>query len=160
MIMKTNRSSRVGVSLVLTLTLIVVTAKPGFAQQAKEERLDELTRQVMEMNAVILDLRAEVAKSRAEIAELHQRLVPASGSESPEPQVFIPTFQSGDLSDQDRLSQLEENQRLISEHVDEQYQTKVESSSRYRTKLSGVVMLNAFANQGHVESEEVPNLAL
>src|SRR5262249_35534834 len=82
----------------------------------------------------------------------------ASGSA--EPQVLIPTLQSGSLSDQERLSQLEENQRLISEHVDEQYQIKVESSSRYRTKLSGVVMLNAFANQGHVESEEVPNLAL
>jgi len=59
-----------------------------------------------------------------------------------------------------RLRRLEEDQQLLQAKVDEQHQTKVESASKYRVKLSGIALLNLFGNSGTVDNQDVPNLAL
>ena len=59
-----------------------------------------------------------------------------------------------------RLNRLEEDQQLLQAKVDEQHQTKVESASKYRVKLSGIALLNLFGNSGTVDNQDVPNLAL
>jgi hypothetical protein len=43
--------------------------------------------------------------------------------------------------------------------VDDQYQTKVESASKYRMRLSGIVLMNMFSTQGAVDSIDLPMLA-
>jgi hypothetical protein len=43
--------------------------------------------------------------------------------------------------------------------VDDQYQTKVESASKYRVRLSGIVLMNLASNQGVVDSIDLPTLA-
>src|SRR5205807_8699875 len=50
-----------------------------------------------------------------------------------------------------RLTKLEEDEQLLNERVEEQYQTKVESTSKYRLRLSGIVLTNAFSNHGYVD---------
>ena len=37
---------------------------------------------------------------------------------------------------------------MLTGKVDDQYQTKVESASKYRVRLSGIVLFNLFSNQG------------
>ena len=54
---------------------------------------------------------------------------------------------------------LEEEYQLLSGKVNEQYQTKVEGASRYRMRLSGIVLLNMFSNVGTVENADIPTLA-
>ncbi|MBZ5613491.1 MAG: hypothetical protein LAO23_05735 [Acidobacteriia bacterium] len=54
---------------------------------------------------------------------------------------------------------LEEEYQLLSGKVDEQYQTKVESASKYRLRLSGIVLMNLVSNQGEVDSVDIPTLA-
>jgi hypothetical protein len=54
---------------------------------------------------------------------------------------------------------LEEEYQLLSGEVDEQYQTKVESASKYRVRLSGIVLMNLVSNQGMVDSVDLPMLA-
>ena len=54
---------------------------------------------------------------------------------------------------------LEEEYQLLSGKVDEQYQTKVESASKYRLRLSGIVLMNLVSNQGTVDSIDLPMLA-
>ena len=49
---------------------------------------------------------------------------------------------------------------MLQAKVDEQHQTKVESASKYRVKLSGIALLNLFGNSGTVDNQDVPNLAL
>src|SRR5450631_4378903 len=58
-----------------------------------------------------------------------------------------------------RVGHLEDEQQMLSGKVDEQYQTKVESASKYRVRLSGVVLFNLFSNQGTVDNMDVPTLA-
>jgi hypothetical protein len=54
---------------------------------------------------------------------------------------------------------IEEEYELLSGKVDDQYQTKVESASKYRMRLSGIVLMNLFSNQGTVDSIDLPSLA-
>lgn len=54
---------------------------------------------------------------------------------------------------------LEEEYELLSGKVDDQYQTKVESASKYRMRISGIVLMNAFSNQGVVDNIDLPELA-
>lgn len=60
---------------------------------------------------------------------------------------------------QNRLSDLEEQQQLLKSEINDQYQTKVESASKYRVRLSGLALLNIFSNRGSVDNQDVPNLA-
>ncbi len=58
-----------------------------------------------------------------------------------------------------RAATLDEQFELLSGKVDEQYQTKVESASKYRMRISGIVLMNAFSNQGVVDNIDLPELA-
>jgi hypothetical protein len=55
---------------------------------------------------------------------------------------------------------LDEEYQLLSGKVDDQYQTKVESASKYRMRLSGIVLMNLASNQGQVDSIDLPTIAL
>jgi regulator of replication initiation timing len=59
----------------------------------------------------------------------------------------------------ERAARLEEEYQLLSGKVDDQYQTKVESASKYRVRLSGIVLMNLASNQGMVDSIDLPTLA-
>jgi len=164
-----------GLSIVLVLGLWTA-GPPSLAAQTLEEKLDNLARQVVQLNEVILELRSEVSRSREETRELRLQLsrsdqgggsgsgfvslteqqLPAAENPAPLTQDAATSTQSPEA----RLAVLEESFQLLGDRMDEQHQTKVESSSRYRVKLSGIVLLNAFANRGRVDSLEVPDLAL
>lgn len=44
--------------------------------------------------------------------------------------------------------------------INDQYQTKIESGSKYRLRLSGIVLLNLFENRGTVDNLDFPEVAL
>ena len=67
--------------------------------------------------------------------------------------------QRGDQKRGERAASLEEEYQLLSGKVDDQYQTKVESASKYRLRLSGIVLMNLVSNQGVVDSIDLPMLA-
>lgn len=59
----------------------------------------------------------------------------------------------------DRVATLAEDQQLLSAKVEDQYQTKVESGSKYRVRLSGMVLLNLFSTRGAVDNLDFPKIA-
>ena len=65
--------------------------------------------------------------------------------------------QAANLSE--RLANLEEDQQLLGAKVADQYQTKVESGSKYRVRLSGIALLNVFGTRGSVDNLDLPTLA-
>ncbi|HEX5413027.1 MAG TPA: hypothetical protein VFZ27_14345 [Terriglobia bacterium] len=152
------------------------TAAPA---QSLEQSVQMLAQQVQQLNATISQLQTEVSRSRQETQELRRELQGALGrlvqAESPAPQKQTPlvakqvaqepsatsaaTQTSGQPEFNERVSKLEDNQELLKAKVDDQYQTKVESVSKYRLKLSGIALLNAFENSGSVDNQDVPNLA-
>lgn len=58
-----------------------------------------------------------------------------------------------------RAATLDEEYDLLAGKVDDQYQTKVESASKYRMKISGIVLMNLFSNQGVVDNIDLPEVA-
>jgi hypothetical protein len=55
---------------------------------------------------------------------------------------------------------LEDSQELTDAKMLEQSQTKVESGSKYRVRLSGMVLLNAFETRGAVDNLDFPEIAM
>jgi hypothetical protein len=97
-------------------------------------------------------------------SSLHAPLWPAAGSAT-EPAPVAPAAVTAAAGPQqptdDRIGRLEENQQLADAKLNDQYQTKVESGSKYRLRLSGIVLLNMYANRGAgVDNQDFPALAL
>src|SRR5271166_1294721 len=152
------------VALLLMVGAAAQDAKPADDGGSVSASLNELQSEVRELKGMVQQLKQETTASRAEITRLRQDLesdrigayakaaAPTGAEQSPSP--------GGDTAQVDvRVGHLEEEQQLLSGKVDEQYQTKVESASKYRVRLPGVVLFNLFSNQGTVDNMDVPTLA-
>src|SRR5258708_16737267 len=133
--------------------------------QSARAETEELRRELDEIRAMRgarnAGLRDAVAKSDATSVDV------AAGSSQDSSQNVIqndaPGNQEEDQKEDQRKSEhaasLEEEYQLLSGKVDDQYQTKVESASKYRLRLSGIVLMNLVSNQGWVDSIDLPTLA-
>jgi hypothetical protein len=148
-----------------------------------------LQEQVLQLRALVDEMRAENAQSRAEMQELRRDLQttrtllerspasPAGGARvatSAPPYAYRPESSSAapaiasqppnpsgqpGLGLEDRVQHLEESTSLLGSRIDEQNQTKVETASKYRARLSGIVLMNAFRNVGASNSLDFPDFA-
>lgn len=149
------------------------------------DQVRELQAAVAGMRSDWQQARTETAELRRELDELRAEkgprsaalrdaaLRPETGSSAAAgrgPNVVKNVVQNGASEDLNRESQeeekkderaarLEEEYQLLSGKVDDQYQTKVESASKYRVRLSGIVLMNLASNQGVVDSIDLPTLA-
>jgi hypothetical protein len=96
-------------------------------------------------------------KVAASIPSPSSSLSGASGTLSPQ---VSPTDESstGDL--RQRITKLEDDQELMNDKIVEQSQTKVESGSKYRVRLSGLVLLNTSVTRGSVDNLDIPQIAV
>ena len=69
------------------------------------------------------------------------------------------TSSSGDETVEGRVSDLEDEQQLTDAKLADQSQTKIESGSKYRVRLSGMILAGFFENRGRVDNEDYPSLA-
>jgi len=144
------------------------TASPDSMTMA--DSVHELRQQIRELQAAVSEIRTESQRYRAETSELRrelERVRAASASGSPASEVAdansytstsIEPTTSPEVEDRSmrHTATLDEEYQLLSGKVDEQYQTKVESASKYRMRLSGIVLLNLFSNSGNVANTDIP----
>jgi len=144
---------------------------------AMSAAIHDLQQQVSELRAAVAEVRSEAAQYRAETAQLRKELQATRdqlATESPVPAypnqtapaeapaaVQVPASPSPlrPASLEDRVASLEESTQLLNGKIDEQYQTKVASASRYRVRLSGIVLMNLFDNRGAVDNQDFPTWA-
>ncbi len=120
--------------------------------------LQELQSEVHELKGMVMQLQQETVSSREEISHLREELAAERASIAAGPSVDEQSPTAASQSQQ-RLDHLEEDQQLLSEKLDTQDQTKVESASKYRIRLSGIVLFNLFGNSGSVDNQDVPGWA-
>jgi hypothetical protein len=159
---------------------------PGSASGPLSDEIRELREQVRELQSVVSGMRSDWKRARSETAELRRELddvragagprnavlrqavasaltnSEAAGSLLNTPASVAPENQEPEDQDQkksEHAATLEEEYQLLSGKVDDQYQTKVESASKYRLRLSGIVLMNLVSNQGVVDSVDLPMLA-
>ncbi len=121
-------------------------------------RLDELESELKQMHEEANTLRTEATELRqllnnssheqAQYAGLNAGAAPA------EPEVH-----DASIAGHDQVS-VKEKVAFLEQNVKDQYQTKVESGSRYRVRFSGLLLLNLFANRGNADTIEDPSVAL
>jgi hypothetical protein len=145
------------------------------------EAVKELQQQVAELRAAVAEVHEEAEQYRLETLALRRELEARAaehrepeatqnsapqpyGNAATPPQETTPSAASSPKHSAqnphpDRTQKLEEEYRLLTGELAEQYQTKVESASRYRVRLSGVAVFNLFSNFGTVNSVDIPSIA-
>jgi regulator of replication initiation timing len=141
--------------------------------------VNQLQSQMQTLNSQMTELRAsqqqavlEAKQLRAELKQTREQLTAktASTNQASEPAPAEPlssssvsastsSQQSPDVSWQQRISKLEDDQGLMNDKIIEQSQTKVESGSKYRVRLSGIVLLNAGVTRGSVNNLDFAQIA-
>lgn len=161
-----NSNSSALLSSLLVLAALACSAQAQTASSAADTSsatpaLQELQSEVHELKELVLQLQQQTVDSHAEITRLRQELetrsVSLSGSDadSQGSAYIAPTNAELDA----RLNHIQEDQQLVSDKVNDQYQTKVESASRYRVRFSGIVLFNLFGNSGSMDNQDVPTWA-
>ena len=165
----------------LAVTVIVFFHSLGSAQQASgavatgsgDPAIRELQDQVRQLQALVEEMRVENAQSRVEMHQLRQDLQttrtlleqPAAGKSSEIATQAVPESNTAAAVEpstplEQRVQKLEESTSLIGSKIDEQYQTKVETASKYRARLHGIVLMNAFRNVGGSDSLDFADYSL
>ena len=157
---------------------------PEALHESVGDSVRELREQVRELQAAVAGMRSDWRRARAETAELRRELDEirarevrvGTGLRNAELQNAVAKSETGNsdavagsLQNQDQgtedqkkgghVASLDEEYQLLTGKVDDQYQTKVESASKYRVRLSGIVLMNLVSNQGVVDSIDLPALA-
>jgi len=141
--------------------------------------VNQLQSQMQTLNSQMTELRAsqqqavlEAEQLRAELKQTREQLTAktAKTNQASEPAPAEPLSsssvsasasgqQSPDVSWQQRISKLEDDQSLMNDKIIEQSQSKVESGSKYRVRLSGIVLLNAGVTRGSVNNLDFAQIA-
>jgi hypothetical protein len=150
--------------------------------------LEDLQEQVRQLRTLVEEVRTENAESRREMQKLRQELrsarellisstavrqsgelsaAAAEPKQAPRPEPLTESAAAGDSAPStqntsrldSRVQKLEEATQLLGSKVDEQYQTKVETASKYHARLSGIVLMNAFRNHGASNNLDFPDFA-
>jgi len=130
--------------------------------------LKQLQAQIDTLNAQVKDLKTQQQSAQADASAMRKELdvtksqlaaleQPAKGMEAAQVQLSPPGAPS---PGEERINKLQENQQMADAKIAEQSQTKVESSSKYRLRLSGILLFNLFDNRGSVDSVDFPLLAV
>ena len=172
---------KVAGSLLLLLTVGAVAIYPqgppatsGAANNLPLPELRELREQVQELSSSLREVRAQMDQARSEASELRQELKNTNDQlatvrsqlavvAKPVNGAAIQAPATTGESDQDQkggIAKLQEDQQLLASKIDDQYQTKVESGSKYRVRLSGMALLNAFSSRGTTDNFDLPDYAL
>jgi hypothetical protein len=156
--------------LALTLCAWSQTGTPAGAPSADAAltaAVHDLQQQVGELRAAVAEMRSEAAEYRAETAELRRELqgvrqtneaAPIAANQQPTASVGATSNAEQTATIEQRVANLEETTQLLNSKVDDQYQTKVESASKYRVRLSGIVLVNLFSNRGTTDNQDIPSL--
>ena len=163
-------------------------SSPGALSDSSSDSVRELREQVRELQAAVAGMRSDWQRARAETEQLRRELdevragtgmrnavltdavakseTDSEAGERSSRHSLEDASQNSAQEDQEQdqkkgehAASLEEEYQLLSGKVDDQYQTKVESASKYRLRLSGIVLMNLVSNQGWVDNIDIPTLA-
>src|SRR5512133_1531550 len=108
--------------------------------KATEQRLAESESKLHDLSIVVEGLQRQMARLSGESVDKTAAAPQVAGNDYPA------TPPSEDL-------------QLLNAKIEDHQQTKVESSSKFRLKLSGMLLLNVFGNAGFVDEIDMPRVA-
>ncbi|HEX3106761.1 MAG TPA: hypothetical protein VHQ22_20155 [Terriglobales bacterium] len=158
------------------LAVVIVVGSATFAISAQQaasaasepdlaDSIRQLREQIQELRSAVIEVKSEAAEYRAENQELRKELesirINANAPQNVAGKNISTAAQTPapNASTEQRVSTLEETNQVTQSELHTLYQTKVESASKYRVRLSGMVLLNLFHDHGAVDNLDVPSYA-
>jgi len=159
---------------VISLCLVMELANcgSGFAQSGQASaappnqdlngKIELLTRSLEQTQTELARSRGEIEQLRAMLGEVLKRMDGAAAlpAQGPGAGTGVAAAPPGPEGAQATAQISQDDWDLLNARVEEQRQTKVESGSKFRLKLSGIALFNAFDNSGNVDNLDVPSIAV
>lgn len=130
---------------------VCIAAVCALAQDTEPRNAD-----VAELGRELQQTRSELAQSQREIQELRQSLEELRRQVQGEP-ANRPASPS---SNEPTTAAADQDVGFLAAKVIELHQDKVESASKYPVKLSGLVLFNSYWNNGILDIQDLPSMAL
>jgi regulator of replication initiation timing len=162
-----GRIRNLSTALFLIIACVAAGAQDSSSpNDATAAAIRDLQQQVRELRESVSEMKSETAKYRAENDALRNQLQSQRAQNAPAAETVSyndPPPGSADPQDVAQSSaevssnSLQESMQLLGSKIDDLYQTKVESASKYRVRLSGIVLFNLFSNRGTPDNLDVPS---
>ena len=152
------------------LWIVLASGPPVRAQSASQQssrtdfdaRIRALTDSLDETRAELSESRQEIRELRSMLQQVMQKMgtVTTTTSQDSSAALSNTTASTAVAGAQQNAQITSDDWQVLNARVEEQAQDKVESNLKYRVKLSGMVLLNAFGVSGQVDNIDVPTIAL
>jgi hypothetical protein len=129
-------------------------AAPADRMQMLEQRVDRLAESLTAAQSQVEDDGRKMRAMQAEIDDLRQAAAENSGNSA------SPAVGNAAAQLQQAVTEIREEQEVIASEVKQHEQTKLESASKLPVRFHGLVLFNAFVNEGVVDQPDLPTSAL
>src|ERR1700730_9609632 len=159
-----HASYRLLLSVLLVSSVARAQSAPAIPDTRPElaGKIEQLTRSLQQTQVELAQSRTEIQQLRVTLQEVLDRmnsLASAAAAPAQEPtNTAIPQNKPDEARGAAQISQ--DDWEILNARIDEQRQTKVESASRYRLKLSGIALFNAFGTYGQVDNVDLPSISV
>jgi hypothetical protein len=142
---------------------------PSAAPKSPEIKGEELNGKIELLTRSLEQTQSELARSRSEIEQLRAMLgevlkrMDATAAVAPlgaNPGAGVASGVTGAEQAAPVAQVSQDDWDLLNARVEEQRQTKVESGSKFRLRLSGIALFNAFDTSGSVDNLDLPGIAV
>src|SRR6266436_1985902 len=158
----------------LCLVMELANCASGFAQSGQASatppnsqelngKIELLTRSLEQTQTELARSRSEIEQLRTMLGEVLKRMDGAAAAvpaQAPGPGKGVAPGPAGPEGAQPAALISQDDWDLLNARVEEQRQTKVESGSKFRLKLSGIALFNVFDTSGQVDNLDVPAIAV
>src|SRR5215813_6930996 len=173
-----NTSLRKVWSISLGVAISLLPSCPaGWAQQTQSnpapasaadlnDKIEKLTHSLQQTQEELAQSRTEIEQLRATLQDMLKRMENVAATLTPhraagEPEQSTPAPEQAKSEQTPHVPQISQDDwELLNARVEEQRQTKVESGSKFRLRLSGLALLNLFGNSGKVDNLDLPSIAV
>ncbi len=153
----------------LASTMLIAQASPSNSAStsaAGDVRYQQMEDQIRAVLSELGETRHELQDSRQKIEDLQNHLASVEkelatrGASDTQPSAMVPTPDQSATDLRSAVDHLQEQTDILQSQVKQHEQTKLESSSKYPIKLSGLILFNTYVNDGAVDNIDLPILAL
>jgi hypothetical protein len=133
------------------------TADSSSVTPTEQQRI-ALQQKLGEISSALAQTREQLERSQQQFELLQSEVVAIQKQLNPNSS--IPSSSStSSVSLEDKVADLSEQQDILKAQVKLHDQTKVESGSKYPLRINGLILFNAFVNDGVVDNLDLPEVA-
>jgi hypothetical protein len=123
------------------------------------EQQSVLRQKLGEISSELTQTREQLERSQQQVEVLQSEILAIQKQINPDLSAG-PSSNVGSPSLEDKVADLSEQQDILKAQVKLHDQTKVESSSKYPVRINGLILFNAFVNDGVVDNLDLPEIAV